>query len=98
MVHTHNPPPGNNHDTTTKAALNAMHNCGTTTLRRVEDLARKHLHATTHTYLTAATCAHAMKHLRDLQSMYDNALRAKRDYHKLVDARLRDEISLMRIH
>ena len=74
--------------------LNAQHNSWTTTLTCMEDLARKHPHATTHAYLTATTCAHAMKqHLCDLRSMYDSALRAKRDYHELVD-----EISLTRIH
>ena len=42
--------------------LSVLQNCRTTTLRRMEDLARKHLHATTHAYFTAATCVHAMKH------------------------------------
>ena len=78
--------------------LNVLHNCWTTTLRRMEDLARKHLHVTTHAYFTAATCAHAMKHLRDLRSMYDSALRANQDYHEVVDARLRDAVSLTHTH
>ena len=52
----------------------------------MEDLTRKYLHVTTHAYFTAATCVHAMKHLRDLQLMYDSANRAKRDYHEVVDA------------
>ena len=61
------------------STLNALHNRWTTTLRRMEHLARKHLHVTTHAYFTAATCAHVMKHLRDLRSMYDNDVRAKQD-------------------
>ena len=64
----------------------------------MEDLARKHLHVTTHAYFTASTCAHAMKHLRDLRSMYDSAIRAKRDYYEVVDARPRDAINLARTH
>ena len=39
-----------------------------------------------------------MKHLRDLRSMYDGAMRAKWDYHEVVDACLRDEIGITRIH
>ena len=78
--------------------LNALHNCQTTTLRRREDLACKHLHVTKHTYFAAATCAHAMKHLRDLRSMYDNTIKAKGDYHEVVDARLRDAINITRTH
>ena len=64
----------------------------------MEDLARKHLHVKTHAYFTAATCAHAMKHLRDLPAMYDSALRAKRKYQKVVDTHRNDEWSLTRIH
>ena len=39
-----------------------------------------------------------MKHLRDLRSMYDNTLKAKGDYHEVVDARLRDAINITRTH
>ena len=78
--------------------LNALHYCWTTTLKRMEDLTRKHLRVTTHVYDSATTCAHAMKHLRDLRSMYESAIIAKRDYHEVVDVRLRDEISITRTH
>ena len=64
----------------------------------VFSVTHKHLRVTTHVYYSATTCAHAMKHLRDLQSMYDNAIRSKRDYHEVVDARLQDEISITRFH
>ena len=77
--------------------LNALHNCCTTKLRRMEHLTRKNLHAMTHTYLTATTCVHAMKKWRDLRSMYHGPLRANRKYHHLVDTCLRDEINLMHI-
>ena len=78
--------------------LKALHDCWTTTLKRTEDLACKHLHVTTHAYMSATTCAHAMKHLRDLRSMYDSAMRAKQEYHKVVDARVRVAISITRTH
>ena len=64
----------------------------------MEDLAHKHLHVTTHAYMCATTCAHTMKHLRDLRTMYDSAIKAKRDYHEVVDARLRVAISITRTH
>ena len=78
--------------------LNALHNCWTTTLECMEDLTRKHLRATTHAYNCATTCAHAMKHLRHHRSMYDSAITAKRCYHDVVAARLRDKISIIRTH
>ena len=39
-----------------------------------------------------------MKHLRDLWSMYESAIRAKRASHAVVDACLRAAISITRIH
>ena len=62
------------------------------------EVTRKHLQVTTHMYYSATTCAHAMKHLRDLRYTYDGAIRAKRDYHDVVDARLQDEISITHTH
>ena len=56
------------------------------------------MHVTTQPYFIAATCAHAMKHLCDLRLMYISALRAKRDYHEVVDACLRHAVSLTRTH
>ena len=46
----------------------------------------------THSYQYACSCAHAMKHLRDLRSLYDNALAAKRAYYALLCSHLLDEI------
>ena len=62
----------------------------------MEDLTRKHLRATTHTYKYATSCAHTMKHLCDLWSMYDSAVGAKRCYHDVVAARLPDETNITR--
>ena len=78
--------------------LNALHNRRTTTLKCMENLARKHLRATKAVYKYATACAHAIKQLHDLRSMYDSAIRAKRCYHAVVAARLREEISIIHTH
>ena len=69
------------HQTTTTAhwckrprSLNMLHNRWTTALTCMEDLICRHLCATTHAYKYASTCAHAMKRLRELRSLYDSAL------------------------
>ena len=46
-----------------------LHNCWMTSLNRMEDL--------THTHL------HAIKHLRELRSLYESALGVKRTYHTI---------------
>ena len=78
--------------------LNALHNCWTSTLTPMQDLPLKHQCVITHTYFAAPTCTHPMKHLRDLRTKYDSAIKAKRDYQEQVDARLRDEVSLIGVH
>ena len=99
MVYAHHPPPGNmTQQRKRPKTLNALHNCWTTTLKRMEDLAHKHFYVTTHAYMSATTRAHAMKHLRDLRTMYNSAIRAKWDYHEVVDARLRVAISITPTH
>ena len=100
----HHPTPGNGYDTTVQAAQDPR--CAakppdhhwTTTLNNMEDLTRKHLRATTHACKYATTCAHAMKHLRDLRPLYDSAISAKRCYHDVVAMRLRDEMSIICTH
>ena len=78
--------------------LNAKHHRWITTLNSMEDLTRKHLRTTTHAYAYATTCAHAMNHLRDLESLYDSAIRAKRCYHDVVSTQLQDEMSILLTH
>ena len=39
-----------------------------------------------------------MKHLRDRRLMYDSLIKAKRDYYEVVNARLRDAISITCTH
>ena len=60
------------------STLNVLHHRWTNLLIRVEDLTCRHLRTVTHNYQHASLCAHAMKHLRDLRSLYDSA---KRAYH-----------------
>ena len=101
MVYTHHPPPGNKHGTTTQAAQDAQcaaqlldHHTETYGGPGPQTSARHNTRVLYCRNLQLATCAHAMKHLRDLRSMYDGAIRAKRDYQQVVDARLRVVINV----
>ena len=100
MTYTHHPPPDNDLGTSAQAArsLNMLHNRWVATLNCLEYLTRRHPRATTHAYKYATASTHAMKHLRDLRSLYDNALGAKRSYNALVTTRVRDKMHITRTH
>ena len=70
----------------------------TSTLNRMEDLTHRHLRGVTQAYQYASICAHAMKHLRDLRSMYDNALSAKHAYHTILPTHIQDQMHITRTH
>ena len=42
--------------------------------------------------------AHAMQHLRDLRSLYDNAFCGKQAYHTVLSIHMRDQIHITRTH
>ena len=69
-----------------------LHKRWTTLLPRMEDVARRHLRTVTHNYQHASLCAHAMKHLRDLRSLHDSTLGAKRAYHTISSTHMRDAV------
>ena len=67
-------------------ALNVLHVRWSSLLSCMEELARRHLHTTTHPYHYAVSYAHAMKHLRHLRSLYDSACAAKQAYPNLLSS------------
>ena len=64
----------------------------------MEDFTRRHLRSVTHNYQHASLCVQASKHLRDLRSLSDSALGAKRTYHTLLSTHLWAQIHIARTH
>ena len=96
LDHTHYPTPTRRHLPPRKKprALNTLHIRWEAPLSRMEGLARRQLRTVTHFYQHASSCAHAMKHLRDLRSLFDSALAAKRAYYALLSSQLQDQINI----
>ena len=75
-----------------------LHHRWTSTLNRMEDLTQRHLHVVTQAYQYASIYVHAVKHLRDLRSLYDSALGAKCAYHTILTTHIQDQMHITRTH